>query len=128
MAQMSTYLENALLNHVLRNVGYTSPAGVYAALYTTDPTGADSGTEVTGGSYARQALTFAAPSGGSTSNSADVNFPVATGSWGTITHVGIRDAASGGNLLYVGALTVSQTVANGNQFVFKAGQLTVQNQ
>lgn len=128
MSQMSTYLENALLNHVLRNTPLTSPATVYAALYTSDPTGADSGTEVSGGSYARQAITFGAPSGGSCSNSADVTFPVATGSWGTVTHVGIRDASTGGNLLYVGALTVSQAVASGNQFKFPSGQLVVQNQ
>ena len=128
MSQMSTYLENALLNHVLRNTNLTSPATVYAALYTTDPTGADTGTEVTGGSYARQSINFGAPSGGSCANATDVTFPVATGSWGTIGWVGIRDASTGGNLLYVGALSVSQNVATGNQFKFPAGQLTVQNQ
>jgi hypothetical protein len=125
MAQLSTTLENDLLNHLLRNVQHTSPTAVYAALYTTDPTGADTGTEVSGGSYARQALSFSAPSAGATSNPSDVNFPIASASWGTVTHVAIRDASSGGNLLFVGALTVSQTIATGNQFVFKAGQLAV---
>jgi hypothetical protein len=66
----------------LRNTSYTSPATVYVSLYTTDPTDADSGTEVSGGSYARTAVTFGAPSNGVSTNSADVTFPTATASHG----------------------------------------------
>lgn len=125
MSKMSDYLETALLNETLRNVGYTPAATVYVALYTSDPTDADAGTEVSGGSYARQAATFAAPSGGSSSTSADISFPVATGNWGTITHIGIRDALTLGNLLYHGALDASKTINTGDQFKILSGNLTV---
>ena len=81
MAEFSNYLENALINAVLRNTSYTSPTTVYVSLYTTDPTDAGSGTEVSGGSYARIAVTFGAPSNGVSTNSADVTFPTCTSSW-----------------------------------------------
>ena len=74
---MSNFLENALINATLRNTTYTSVATVYVSLWTTDPTDAGSGTEVSGGSYARTAVTFGAPSNGVTTNSADVTFPTA---------------------------------------------------
>ncbi len=95
MAEMSNYLENALINAVLRNTSYTSPATVYLGLYTTDPTDADTGTEVSGNAYARQSITFGAPSNGVTTNTAAIEFPQATGSWGTVAYVGIRDASTG---------------------------------
>jgi hypothetical protein len=94
MAEFSNFLENALINATLRNTTYTSPATVYVSLYTTDPTDADSGTEVSGGSYARTSATFDAPSNGVTQNSADVTFPTSTASWGTVTHIGIHDAST----------------------------------
>lgn len=125
MAQISNYLENALVNHVLRNTALTSPVTVYVALYTTDPTDADTGTEVTGGSYARQSAAFSAPTDGATSNSADVTFPTATANWGTVTHVVIRDAAAGGNALFHGALTASKVVNNGDTFKINAADLDV---
>jgi hypothetical protein len=121
----SNYLENKLIDHVLRNVAFTSPTTVYLALYTTDPTEADSGTEVAGGSYARQAITFSAPVNGATDNSAAIVFPTATGSWGTITHVVIRDALTVGNPLYYGPLTASKTVASGDRFEVDPGELDV---
>lgn len=123
MSDLSNDLETKLINQVLRNTAYTRPTTVYAALYTTDPTDADSGTEVTGGSYARQSVAFNAPSDGATDNSADVTFPTATAAWGTITHVGLRDAVSGGNLLFHSALTASKVVGNGDTFKFNAGDL-----
>ena len=106
MAELSNYLENALINVTLRATSYTAPTTVYVALYTSDPTDADTGTECSGTSYARQAVTFGAPSNGATTNSAAVEFPQAGGSWGTITHIGIRDASTAGNLLYHTALEV----------------------
>ena len=69
MSEISTYLENALINATLRNTTYTSVATVYVSLWTSDPTDAGSGTEVSGGSYARQAVTFGAPSSGVSTNS-----------------------------------------------------------
>lgn len=125
MAAMSNYLENALINATLRNTSYTSPAAVYVALFTTDPTDAGSGTEVSGGSYARQAATFGSPSDGASTTSADIQFPQATGSWGTITHFGVYDASSSGNLLYHGALTASKTIETGDVFKIASGSLTV---
>ena len=124
MAAISTYLANKLLDHTLRNVAYTPPSTVYLALYTSAPGAGDTGTEVSGGGYARQAVTFNPASGGQVVNSADVVFPAATASWGTITHIGVRDAATGGNLLYYAALSTTKTIAEGDQIKFPAGQLS----
>jgi len=126
MSAISNYLENALINATLRNTTYTSPSTVYAGLFTSDPTDAGSGTEVSGGSYARKAITFAAPSNGVTTNSAAAcEFDQATGSWGTITHFGIFDALTSGNLLYHGALTTSKTIASGDVFKFPTSSVSV---
>ena len=125
MAEMSNYLENALINVTLRATSYTAPTTVYLALYTTDPTDADTGTECSGTSYARQAVTFGAPSNGVTTNSAAVEFPQAGGSWGTITHIGIRDALTTGNLLYHSPLDTSKTIATGDVFRVASGSLSV---
>jgi len=126
MSAISNYLENALINATLRNTTFTSPTTVYAALFTTDPTDAGSGTECTGSGYARKAITFAAPSNGVTTNSAAAcEFDQATGSWGTITHFGIFDALTSGNLLYHGALTTSKTIASGDVFKFATSSVTV---
>ena len=125
MAEFSNYLENALINAVLRNTTYTSPATVYVSLYTTDPTDADTGTEVSGGSYARTAVTMGAPSNGVSTNSADVTFPTATASWGTVTHVGIHDASTAGNLLFHTPLDTSKTIDSGDIFKITSGNLSV---
>jgi len=125
MAEMSNYLENALINATLRNTSYTSPATVYVALYTSDPTDADTGTEVSGNGYARQSVTFGAPSNGASTNSAAVEFPQATGSWGTVAYIGLRDASSGGNLLYHTVLDASKTISTGDVFRISAGNLSV---
>lgn len=125
MAEMSNYLENALINATLRNTSYTSPAAVYVGLYTTDPGEGNTGTEVSGGSYARTAVTFGAPSNGVSTNSASVTFPTATGTWGTVTHVGILDASTSGNLLYYTALDASKSIASGDVFTISTGNLSV---
>lgn len=125
MAEMSNYLENALINATLRNTTYTSPATVYVGLFTSDPTDAGSGTEVSGGSYARTAVTFGAPSNGVTTNSGAVEFPQATASWGTVGWIGILDAATSGNLLYHTALDTSKTIDNGDIFKIAIGSLSV---
>lgn len=125
MAEMSNYLENALINATLRNTSYTSPATVYVALYTTDPTDADTGTEIAGNGYARQSVTFGAPANGASTNSAAVEFPQATGSWGTVAYIGLRDASSGGNLLYHSPLDASKTISTGDVFRISAGNLSV---
>lgn len=125
----SDYLENAILNHMFGGPDYVRPATVYIALYTAAPTDAGGGTEVSGGSYARVAVTnnatnFPAASGGSKSNGTAITFVTPTGSWGTVTHFGIFDAASAGNLLRYGALSVSKTVDPGDQISFPPGDLS----
>jgi len=124
MAAMSNYLETALVNAVLRNTSYTSPTTVYVGLFTSDPTDAGSGTEVSGGSYTRKAMAFASPTNGATSNSSAVEFDQATASWGTVTHFGLFDASSSGNLLLHGALTTSKTIDDGDVFKFATSALT----
>jgi hypothetical protein len=125
MAEMSNYLENALINGTLRGTTYTAPTTVYIGLYTSDPTDADTGTEVSGGSYARQSVTFGAPSNGVSTNSAAIEFPQATGSWGTVGWIGIEDALSGGNLLYHTPLGASKVIATGDIFRIAIGSLSV---
>jgi len=125
MAEMSNYLEDALINATLRGTNFTAPAAVYVSLHTADPTDAGTGTEVSGGSYIRQAATFAAPSNGVSATSADVDFPQATGSWGTIGWIGIWDAQTTGNLLYHTALDASKSIDTGDIFKIASGNLTV---
>jgi hypothetical protein len=125
MAEMSNFLENALINATLRNTTYTSPATVYVSLWTSDPTDAGSGTEVSGGSYARTAVTMGAPSNGVSLNSADVTFPTATASWGVVGWIGINDALTTGNLLYHTPLDTSKTIDSGDIFKISTGNLSV---
>jgi hypothetical protein len=125
MAEMSNYLEDALINVTLRATAYTAPATVYVSLWTSDPTDAGSGTEVSGGSYARTAVTFGAPSNGASTNSADVTFPTATASWGTVGWIGINDAATSGNLLYHTALDTAKAIDSGDIFKISTGNLSV---
>lgn len=125
MAAMSNYLENVLINAVLRGTAYTSPSKVYLALFTNDPTDAGTGTEVSGGAYARREITFDAPSNGVSVSSTDVLFPVASASWGTITHIGIYDASTGGNLLFHGVLTNSKTIAADDQLKIATGDVSI---
>lgn len=125
MSEMSNYLENALINVTLRATAFTAPTTIYVALYTTDPTDADTGTEVSGGSYARQSVTFAAPSNGVSASNATVTFPTASASWGTVTHIGLRDALTTGNLLYHTPLDASKTIGSGDVFQITSGSLTV---
>lgn len=119
-----------MLNHRYGGPNYDRPATVYIALYTVAPTDAGGGTEVTGGSYARPAVTnnstnFPASTGGSAkTNGTTITFPTPTGNWGTIVAVGIFDAASGGNLLDWGAIT-SFSVTTGNPVAFPPGSLVI---
>jgi hypothetical protein len=129
MAGKSDYLENKVLDLLLGGVSYTVPTTVYIALYTAAPTDAGGGTEVSGGGYARVAVTnnatnFPAASGGSKSNGTTITFPTATADWGTVVAVGIFDASTSGNLLFWANLTTSKTVQNGDTAQFASGSLT----
>lgn len=124
MAELSNYLENKLLDHVLRNVSYTSPTTVYVGLYISDPGDDNSGTEVSGGSYARQILSVTTASGGIVTSSADVTFPQATGSWGNVSHIGLLDAITSGNLLMHTSLAVPKDIETGDVLKISTGNLT----
>jgi hypothetical protein len=121
---LSDYLENKLLDHALGTTAFTMPSPVYLALYTSATTDAGGGTEVTGGGYARQPVTFSAAAGGSKQNLA-VTWPAASAAWsGPVTHVAVRDALTGGNLLFHGPLAAQKSIASGESFQFAAGALT----
>jgi hypothetical protein len=127
VAAASNYLENELLDLVLRNSAFAMPPGNFVALATSSFGDDNSGTgELTGGGYARQSVDFANASGGSAANVADLTFTNITGNASTpISHIGIFDAVTGGNLLFHGALTTPKTVPVGEDVVIRAGQLVV---
>jgi len=122
----SDYLAAAVLNAWLRGVSPTIPSARYLALYTVAPTSAGGGTEISGGGYLREAVTFAAPSGGVCANTGAVNFPTPTAPWGVVVAVGIFDALSSGNLLYFKTLAVAKAVDAGSPVFFPDGYLTIQ--
>ncbi|NGQ95510.1 hypothetical protein G3578_10130 [Brevibacillus sp. SYP-B805] len=125
MSAASNYTEELILKILLNGMAFTPPAQVYLALFTSDPTDAGVGNEVTGGAYARQQIGFDVPVNGTTQNSADILFPISTTDWGTITHYGIYDALTGGNLLIHGQWSASKTIPAGGQFKVPRGYLTV---
>lgn len=154
MASMTDFLENKLIDFLFRAQALTAiatataaagtgPATLYIALFTTNPTDSTAGTEVSGGSYARVAVTSSlanwagtqsagsttasSGTGGTTSNNNAITFPAPTANWGTITGVGVLDASSSGNLIAFAALTTNKTVNNGDAAPsFAAGALTFQ--
>lgn len=136
MSQMSDYLENYLIDVSLRGktIDYEQRIVPYVGLYLSNPDDANTGQEVTGGGYKRQNVTFNVPVNGTTSNTSIIEFPVATGSWGMITHVGILSGdnvptAEGGKgpgqLLYYGQVSTQKVVDAGDQIRIPAGNLTV---
>jgi len=137
MSQASDYLEDALLDHVLRNTAFTSPTTVYVGLFTSDPSVGDTdeqleaGTltnEVSGYDYARKAATFSAAANGSITTSANITFdPANGGDWGTITHIAIMDGDTEGsdNVLFYGQLATEKLIQDGDTFQITSGNLTV---
>lgn len=125
MSSFTDYLEAAILNHVFRNVALTSPATIRVALFTVAPTEAGGGTEVTGAGYARQPITFGAPSGGQIANTGAVTFTASGGSFGTIAGAAIFDAASGGNMLAYRAVSTSGPINDGDSVNIAVGQFTI---
>jgi hypothetical protein len=125
MSAMSNYLETAFLDHFLGRAATSAPSNVYVSLWTSDPTDAGSGTEVSASGYARQAITWNAASSGAITNAAVVDFPAAGASWSTITHFGIHTASTSGQLLFHGALSSSQAIATNDIFRLAAGGITI---
>jgi len=122
----SDYLAAAILNAWLRGVSPTLPSAWYVALYTVAPTSAGGGTEISGNGYLREAVTFAAPSGGICANTGAVNFPNPTAAWGVIVAVGIFDASSNGHMLYFKTLPTPKAVDVNDPVFFPDGYLTIQ--
>ncbi len=126
---MTLYLRNKLGDHSIGKAAFTMPTTAYLALFTASPTDSGSLTnEVTGGSYARQAITssMSAFSASVSSSTADVTFPAPTANWGTITYVGVIDALTVGNMLYYEALPAPRNVLSGSRRVlFAIGQLQI---
>lgn len=120
----SNYLETKVLGHVFGGTAYTAAGTLYLALFTTNPAEDGSGTEVTGGGYARQTVAFTV-TGNTASNTAAVEYPTASANYGTVTHVGVYDASTGGNLLAYAALTSSKSIETGDVFRVPTGDLDI---
>lgn len=131
MGSFSDYSENAFLNHLTTNSAYTPASTIYLALATADPTDAGTGASMNevanSGSYARTAITFGAASSRAVTQNADVDFPEATGSWGTVTHWAILDSGThgAGNMLAHGAFGSSFAVVSGNIWTVASGEINV---
>lgn len=112
------------MDHVFGGVNYTAPSTLYLALYTSNPDEGNTGTEVSGGSYARQTIAFTVTNN-LASNTSAIEFPVATGTWGTITHIGVMDSLTTGNLLAYAQLTASKAVSAGDALRFPVGDIDI---
>ena len=121
----SNYLADKLIDATVRNIPYDTPEDVFIALYTTDPTKLDIGAEVSEASYNRQKIVMTVPVEGQTENSAQIDFSEATSNWGLITHIGIRDEANDGNLLYFTKLDDAKDVLSGDQFRINVDKLKI---
>ena len=136
MSAASNYLENKVLDHVLRVASYTQPSGLWLALFTNGSGNAAANLEAgtltdeistSGSAYGRQSISFNSASSGSSASSATVTFSTATSNWGTITHVAVMDGstAGSGNVLFYGAVTTSKTIETGDTFQVSSGNLTI---
>lgn len=141
MSAMSDYLENKLVDQLFRGQSAPTTTTLYVALLTAAPSDSGGGTEVAGGSYARVAVTSSlanwagtqssgsttasSGTGGQTSNNGAITFPTPSAGWGTVTHFGIYDAASGGNLLFWGSLTIAKTINQADTVTFPAASLSI---
>ncbi|ODU24545.1 MAG: hypothetical protein ABS95_01770 [Verrucomicrobia bacterium SCN 57-15] len=124
----SNYLETKVLDAALGGQAFPSNANVYISLHTADPGEAGAGAEVTGGSYARKAVANDLtqwPSANPKVNANVITFVTPTAGWGVVTHFGIWDAPTGGNLLFSGALTASKTINSGDPVTFAAGAISI---
>ena len=140
MSQMSDYLENQVVDHIFRTASFTKPTVLAVGLFTATPSDSGGGTEVSGNAYARVSLNplntnwnatqggapaaVSSGTGGVTANASVITFPTPTpAGWGTVTHFGLFDAASAGNLILWGALTASKVINSGDSVTFPAGSL-----
>lgn len=130
MASFSNYLENALLNRVFNGAALSLPSTLYIGLFTAAPTDAGGGTEVSGNNYSRLAVpadstNFPTATSGTIQNALTLTFAIPSGNWGTVTHIGIFDAATAGNLLVWGALNQSRIITSSADVKLNQNQLTI---
>ena len=123
MSFSNTY-ETIVLKWTFTTDAATRPTAWYIGLFTTDPGEASGGTEISGGAYVRKAATFSV-TGDTATNTAAIEFDVATASWGTITHIAVFDASTGGNQIAYAALTTSKTIDTGDVLRIPAGDLDI---
>ena len=123
---LSNTFETTVLTWLLTNSSATRPTAWYVALFTSNPDEDASGTEVStsGTAYARQSVTFSV-SGNTATNTAAIEFPTATASYGTVTHVGVFDVSSAGNLIAYAALTTSKAIDTGDVLRLPANDLDI---
>lgn len=122
---MTYNLANKLADATLRNTTYTSPAAVYAALYSVAPTASTAGTELTGNGYSRQLTTFSAAANGAVSSNVAVTFGAASGNnWPTIVAVGIVDASTSGNIMYFNTIS-GRNIKIGDSLTFDSGNIVI---
>lgn len=117
MAGIKTTEANSLLDSYLSGT-------LYLALYTVAPTATTGGTEVSGGSYARQGFTFNPASSGSKASSSAITFPSATANWGNIVAWAVCSAPSGGIQKAFRSIPTA-TVNNGDQLIVPSGNVIV---
>ena len=125
MSAMSDYLENEILDHILATGAYTMPSAIYIGLSTGSFGDDASGTELNGNGYTRKVMAFDAAVAGTADNTGAVEFSAATSSWGTVSHFGLFDASSGGNLLIHGAFTAAKLIDTGDILKIAAGDLDI---
>jgi len=141
MSAMSDYLENKLIDQLFRGQSAPPTASLYVGLLTAAPSDAGGGTEVAGNGYARVSVgaslanwsgtqgatttTVSSGSSGQTSNNVAITFPTPTGNWNTVTHFGLYDAATSGNLLFYGTLTIAKTINQADTVTFPPGSLAI---
>tara|TARA_Y100001963_G_C6462919_1_gene301003 strand:+ start:178 stop:558 length:381 start_codon:yes stop_codon:yes gene_type:complete len=121
---LSDTFETHVLNYLFTATSVTRPTAWYLGLYTSAPTDSASGTELSGSGYARQTVAFTV-SGNLATNTSAVEFPTATGSWGTIVAVAVLDASSSGNILAYASLSANKTIATGDVLRIPAGDLDI---
>lgn len=121
---LSNEFETRVLTWLFTTSSATRPTSWFVGLFTSDPGETGSGTELSGNGYARKAVTFTV-SGDLATNSGNIEFDAASGSWGTVTHAAIFDAVSGGNMISYGALQSSKVIGTGDVLRFLSGQIDV---
>jgi hypothetical protein len=120
----SNSFETTTLNWAFTTNSVTRPTAWYIALFTSDPGETSGGTEVSGGGYVRQSVSFTV-SGDTATNSAAVEFPEATASYGTVTHIAVMDASTAGNQIAYAALSASKAIDTGDILRIPAGDLDI---